>query len=71
MARIEFETLGDWANKQAETQTAPARQHEDHPCEICDRPGSFGFGPPGFANIHKPRTWFCGRHKHLGEELLA
>ncbi len=72
--KSKFETVGDWAQKQedaAAKATADLPQHEDHACEICDRPASFGFGPPGWSNITKPRTWFCGRHKHLGEELLV
>lgn len=72
MARINFETPGDWARKQEEAAAAaPAvRVHEDHPCEVCDRPASFGFGPGGWGGMRKPRTWFCGKHKHHGEEFV-
>ncbi|KMO21408.1 hypothetical protein [Methylobacterium platani] len=73
MAGIEFEALGDWARKQEEAEAekaAAVRVHEDHPCEVCDRPASFGFGPGGWHGLRKPRAWFCGKHKRFGEELL-
>lgn len=71
--KVEFETMTVLARRaDAAAQAEAARpRHEDHACEICDRPASFGFGPAGWSNINKPRTWFCGKHKALGEELLA
>jgi hypothetical protein len=44
----------------------PKAEHEQPLCEECGRPACLAFGPPGLANLHAPRRWFCGVHRAEG-----
>lgn len=43
-----------------------AARPEVHRCQECGSTAAFGFGVR--VRLNQPGRWFCGKHKHLGEQ---
>jgi hypothetical protein len=46
-------------------------QPEIHYCATCGEIASYGFAAPGGNPVQPAEVWYCGQHRHEGEQRWA